>query len=160
MHEARCFLMSVIINSRTGQRGDYAAWVSAFAELWRSGRSRSLEFMNLLSPDIKLTAPGLRSTHGRAEGEAAFNRTFRVLPDLTAQVERWSATGEVLFIEMTFSATIGGKRVTWRNVDRFLFQAGMAVERVAFFNPGPVRAAFLAGPSGWLQLWRRVRSGL
>ncbi len=152
--------MSVIINTRTGERGDYAAWVSAFAELWRGGRSRLCELMDLLSPDIKLTAPGLRSTRGRVEAESAFNRTFEVLPDLTAQVERWSATGEVLFIEMTFAATIGGKCVTWRNVDRFLFRDGMAVERVAFFDPRPIRAALLASPSGWLQLWRRVRSGL
>lgn len=152
--------MSVIVNTRTGQTDDYAAWVSTFAELWRGGRSKLRELMNLLSPDIKLTAPGLRSTHGRSEGESAFSRTFEVLPDLTAQVERWSASGEVLFVEMTFSATIGGKCITWRNVDRFLFRDGMAVERVAFFNPGPIRAAFLASPSGWLQLWRRVRSGL
>ncbi len=152
--------MSVILNTRTGATGDYAAWVSAFATAWRSGRSSLLELMSLLGPDITLSAPGLRTTRGRVEGESAFRRTFKVLPDLTGQVQRWSASGEVLFIEMTFSATIAGKRMTWRNVDRFLFRDGMAVERVAFFDPGPIRSAFLSNPSGWLQLWHRVRSGL
>lgn len=152
--------MSVIVNTRTGQTGDYSTWVDTFTQLWREGRSRLPDFMSLLSPEIKLVAPGLRSTRGWVEGELAFKRTFDVLPDLTAQVDRWSATGDVLFIEMTFSATIGGNKVTWRNVDRFVFRDGIAVERVAFFNPSPVRAAFLRSPAGWLQLWRRIRSGL
>lgn len=152
--------MSIVVNTRTGLTGDYSTWVSIFSQLWREGRSRLPEFMSLLSPQIKLTAPGLRSTHGWIEAEAAFKRTFDVLPDLTAEVERWSATGDALFIEMTFSATIGGKTLRWRNVDRFVFRDGMAFERVAYFNPGPLRAAFLKSPAGWLQLWRRIRGGL
>ena len=152
--------MNVIIDTRTGQTGDYAAWMQVFADLWRGGRSRLSDFMSVMSPDVKLSAPGLRSTVGWVEGERAFMRTFDVMPDLTAEVLRWSASGDVLFIEMKFSATIGGKRIQWPNVDRFVFRNGMAVERVAFFNPLKVRKAFLANPAGWMQLWRRIRNGL
>lgn len=152
--------MNIIVNTRTLEPGDYAAWVRAFTLLWQGGRAKLPEFMHIMSPDIKLMAPGLRSTTGWADCELAFKRTFDVLPDLTAEVHRWSATGDAVFIEMTFSATIGGKRIRWHNVDRFLFRDGMAIERVAFFNPAKVRKAFLANPTGWLQLWRRVRSGL
>ncbi len=152
--------MSIIVNTVTGQAGDYADWVQAFAELWRGGRSRRGEFMDIMSPDIQLSAPGLRTTKGRQACRQAFERTFDVLPDLTARVHRWSATGDALFIEMTFAATIGGQKIEWHNVDRFLFRDGQAIERVAYFNPVKVRRAFLRGPRGWLQLLRRIRSGL
>ncbi len=152
--------MNVFVNTKTGQTGNYADWVAAFTELWRGGRSKADRFTDIMGPDIRLIAPGLRSTKGREAGTVAFERAFDVLPDLTAKVLRWSASGDTLFIEMTFSATIGGKMIEWHNVDRFLFRDGWAVERVAFFNPAKMRRAFLSSPSGWLQLMRRIRSGL
>jgi limonene-1,2-epoxide hydrolase len=88
-----------------------------------------------MSPEIQLSAPGLRTTRGWSACQEVFRRTFEVLPDLTARVHRWSADGETLFIEMTFRATIGGRLVEWDNVDRFLFRDGRAVERVAYFDP-------------------------
>ncbi|MGI9452149.1 MAG: nuclear transport factor 2 family protein, partial [Geminicoccaceae bacterium] len=84
---------------------------------------------------------------------------FRAMPDLRADVQRWSANDDVLFIEMSFFATIGGRVITWRNVDRFLFRNGVAVERTAFFDPARVQRAFLANPRGWFQL-ARLRSGI
>jgi ketosteroid isomerase-like protein len=152
--------MHIVINTVTGRRGDYAGWVEAFSELWRGGSSRLGEFMHVMSPEIKLIAPGLKTTTGWQACRQAFQRTFEVLPDLTARIHRWSATGDALFIEMTFAATIGGRRIEWRNVDRFLFRDGQAVERVAYFDPVKVRRAFLRSPRGWLQLLRRIRSGL
>lgn len=151
---------SIVVNTRTGERGCYSDWIRAFTELWAGGRSRLDDFMSILSPDVRLIAPGLRSTTGWADCHAAFKRTFDVMPDLTAEIHGWSATGDTLFVEMTFSATIGGHRVEWGNVDRLLFQDGQAIERVAYFNPMRVRKAFLRNPKGWLQLWRRRRSGL
>ena len=150
--------MDIIVNTRTGEMGDRSIWIHRFTELWSVGRARFPEFMSLLSPQIRLSAPGLRTTCGWEECERAFERTFAVLPDLTAFIHRWSACDDALFVEMTFSATIGRKPVRWRNVDRFLFRDGMAIERVAFFNPTPVRRALLA-PSGWRQLWRHIRTG-
>ena len=75
-------------------------------------------------------------------------------------MHRWSASDDVLFIEMTFRATIGGRIVEWPNVDRFLFADGRAVERVAYFDPLRVRRALLGSLRGWLQIGRRIRSGL
>lgn len=152
--------MKVLINSRTGERGDYADWVGRFEELWSGGRSRVGDFMTLFGDEVKLTAPGLRTTYGPHACEQAFVKTFQVMPDLTATVHRWGASDDVLFIEMTFAATVGGKRTEWRNVDRLLFHNGIAFERQAFFNPLKVRRAFLANPRGWRQLLKRIRLGL
>ena len=152
--------MKVFVDAARGIQGDYADWVAAFSNLWRGGRSNEQRFMDLMGSEIVLSAPGLRPTKGRAAGSEAFRRTFVVLPDLTADVHRWSATGDVLFIEMTFHATIGGRMVHWRNVDRFLFADGYAIERLAYFDPSRLRRAFLRRPSGWLQLLQRATSGL
>ena len=152
--------MQVILNSQSGESGDISQWVARFSELWSGGAENSEQFPDLLSPEIKLIAPGLRVTKGRDAGLKAFRKTFEVLPDLTAQVLRWSAREDVLFIEMTFSATIGGKVTRWHNVDRFIFDKGLAVERVAYFSPNKLRWALAANPRGWKQLAKLLTSGL
>jgi hypothetical protein len=141
-------------------RGTYADWVAEFERKWRLGRGACEEFMDLMGPHIRLAAPGLRPTTGRSAGTEAFRRAFAVMPDLTATVSHWAQRDHRLFIEMTFIATVGGQRIAWPNVDRFLFVDGYAVERVAYFNPLKVRAAFLRSPAGWLQMFRRLRVGL
>ncbi len=149
-------MSTVVINTRTGEQGNYADWVAAFAALWADGRSSLDRFMDLLSADVRLVAPGLKSTRGRTAGLEAFRRTFEVIPDLTATVHRWSSSADVLFVEMTFHGTIGGREVRWGNVDRFVFKDQRAVERVAYFDSRKVRRAMLA-PAAWGQLLRRLR---
>ncbi|HZH02657.1 MAG TPA: nuclear transport factor 2 family protein, partial [Myxococcaceae bacterium] len=144
----------VVIDTRTGQRGTYAEWVAAFQERWADAKVKLDRFMDILSPEIRLAAPGLRPTLGREAGYRAFAKTFIALPDIKGHVKRWSASEDVLFIEMTFTATVGKRLVAWEDVDRFLFKDGVAVERLAFFDPTPIRRAYLSGPAGWLQLMR------
>jgi ketosteroid isomerase-like protein len=146
---------STILDHRTGQRGSVDAWVAAFAEVWSAPRRELDRLMALLSPEIVLKAPTTPPrTDGQADGRRAFERAFRAMPDLRATVHRWSATGDVLFVEMTFEATIGGHPVRWSDVDRILFRDGSAVERVAYFNPAKVRRAFLRNPSAFRQFLR------
>lgn len=133
--------------------GGFAAFVDHFRTIWAAPQRHLDHFLDFLSPDIRLTAPIVGTTVGRADGYRAFRDAFRVLPDLTGEVTGWAAEGDRLFIEMDFTATIGGRRVVWRNVDRFSFVDGVAVERRAFFDPLPLLGAFLRHPSGWRQLW-------
>ena len=147
----------VVIDTRTGLTGSYAEWVGAFAERWADARNNLDRFMDILGPDIVLSAPGLRTTRGRDAGYRAFAKTFAALPDLTGAVHRWSASGHALFIEMSFAASIGGRRVEWHDVDRILFEDGVAVERIAYFDPTPIRRAYLGSFAGLRQLWRMRR---
>src|SRR5262245_42229012 len=149
---------SVVINSRTGELGTYADWVAAFAERWAGGSSKLDQFIEILSPEIRMIAPGTRPTTGWEAGREALRRTFAAVPDLTARVHRWSATDDVLFIEMTFRGTIAGRVVEWPSVDRILFHDGRAIERVAYFDPRKVQLALLRSPRGWAQLVRRIAS--
>lgn len=142
------------------QRGEYADFVRRFDLHWREGRAGLDGLLSLLGPDIRLAAPGLRRTVGWAAARRAFEETFRVFPDLRGEVHAWAAQGDQLFIEMTFTATIGARRTSWHNVDRFTFRQGVAVERIAYFDRGRVLRAFLASPRGWLHLWKRMRADL
>lgn len=155
--------LSVLIDTVSGERGEIADWVATFGALWSGGRANLDRFMDLFSPDVRLAAPGFRPTTGRDAGLRAFSRTFAALPDLTAELHGWSASltagpdgaaSGLLFVEMTFTATLGGRLTRWRNVDRFEFRGGVAAERVAFLDPTRVRRALLRNLSGWRQLLR------
>jgi hypothetical protein len=151
---------AIVLDTRTGERGDYAGWVACFAHVWEAPRDRLGRLLDLLSPNVTLIAPTTpaRST-GHAAGRRAFERTFAAIPDLRAEVVRWSASGEALFIEMVYSATLGKRATQWHGVDRILFAHGEAIERRAYFNPAKVRSALVRSPTGWRQLLR-LRTGL
>ena len=108
-----------------------------------------------LAADIVLKAPTRPpKTVGQDAGRRAFERALRAMPDLSASIEHWSAHDDVLFIDMTFRATIGGHDIAWRSIDRIIFRDGAAAERRAFFDPSKVRRAFLRNPSALRQLLR------
>lgn len=162
--DCSALVADLVIDSRRQTTGRLSDWVARFTELWAAPAGRLEEIMDLLSPDVRLAAPGYRTTVGRAAGLRAFTRTLHGMPDLRADIHGWAARRELtadsaameLFIAMTFSATIGGRLVSWSSVDHLTFRSGYAVQRVAYFDPTPVRAAFLRGPAGWRQ-YRRLR---
>jgi ketosteroid isomerase-like protein len=150
----------VVLDTRTGERGDAAAWVEQFKHVWSAPRERLDRLLALMSEDVVLKAPTTPPvTRGREAGKRAFERALRAMPDLCAEVSRWSASGNALFIEMRFRATIGGRAAEWSNVDRFIFNRGEAIERVAYFNPAQVRKHFVRNPLGLWQLLR-LRLGM
>lgn len=150
---------AVVIDHRSGARGTLDDWVNAFAHAWAAPEARLDRLIALLAPDIVLEAPTSPPVSvGWKAGRAAFERAFKAMPDLTAAVDAWSASGDGLFIAVRFKATIGGKRVEWRAVDHFTFDAGEAVRRTSYFDPTPLRAAFVRNPKGVLQ-YLRLRSG-
>ncbi|MGH7818766.1 MAG: nuclear transport factor 2 family protein [Candidatus Binatia bacterium] len=132
-----------------------AGFVEAFRDFWSAP---SLERMGeLLRDDVVLVQPLSPPMHGLDESRRGFATIFAWLPDLRAEVDRWSASGEVVFIEFRLRATIGGRPFEWPAVDRFVLdECGMARERISYFDPFPLLGAALTRPSGWLRL---VRSG-
>ncbi|MGI9407502.1 MAG: nuclear transport factor 2 family protein, partial [Hyphomicrobiaceae bacterium] len=134
----------IVIDTRSDARGAVADWVAVFADVWKAPRERLDRLMALLDEDVVLKAPTTPPvSRGKAHSRRAFEQAFRVMPDLSAEIHQWSTDNDALFVEMSFSATNGGRVVTWRNVDRILFRNGSATERMAFFNPARVRRAFL-----------------
>ncbi len=145
-----------ILDVRTGERGSHADWVRLFDEVWEAPRERLERLLALLSDDIVLKAPTRPPvSRGKAAGRRAFLRAFNAFPDLHARSRRWAASGNVLFIEMTFTATVAGEPFSWDSVDRFIFRDGEAIERIAFFQDSKaVMRRLRRNPSGWLQFFR------
>jgi len=82
-------------------------------------------------------------------------RTLALMPDLRADVLGWAGSGDQLFIRIRFSATLGGKPITWDAVDLLrVTPAGKAVLRESFFDSTPIAATLLARPGSWLTWWR------
>ena len=144
--------MEKVIDTDSGRRGPTEDWVSAFRECWASPKERLEPMLRLLSPDVVLkatTSPPM--SRGRDAARSAFKRVFRALPDLRADVVDWATHDDRLFIEMTFRTRIGAADVAIPNVDRFRFENGVAVERVAHFDSGVMRRAVLRSPKALLQ---------
>jgi len=142
------------VNRRLGTTEE---WVERFASLWARGAECRDDFTSLLSRRVRLVAPGLAPTEGWEEGQRAFSRAFDALPDLTAEVRSWAVRDDILFLELRFSATIGGKAIEWPAVDRFRFEKGEAVERVSHFDRTQIRKTYLSSIGGLIQLWRMRR---
>ena len=128
-------------------------FVDAFAGFWRAPSPDGLD--RLLSADVVLRQPLAPTTHSLESGKRAFARIFIAIPDLHAEVDRWAATDDGVLIEFRLIGTVGGRKIEWPVVDRFVLQDGMATERVSFFDPSRLLRAFATRPTSW---WRFLRS--
>ena len=67
--------------------------------------------------------------------------TFALMPDLHGTVRDWAANGDVIFIEIDLAGTIEGRPVAWTSYDKVTLRDGVAIERVANFDPAPLLEA-------------------
>lgn len=129
------------------------AWVAEFTEGWRApadADSFADHFDRVLDPQVRLVQPQLPTLVGLGAFRERFARPlFTLLPDLHAEVERWSGGEDFALIELRLSGTLGGRPLTWTVVDRITIRGGMAVERVSFMDPTPLLLAVLTRPRAW-----------
>ena len=139
-------------------------WVAAFTEGWRAPREADAfvaYFRPMLAPDVRLVQPQLPDVTGLDAFESEFVRPlFALIPDIRAEVERWAAQGDVLYIELTLRGTPGGRPISWRACDRVTLRDGLAIERESYFDPGPLLAAVATRPRAWPPFLRLQLGGL
>jgi ketosteroid isomerase-like protein len=133
-------------------------WVQRFTENWANPQpDRWLEqYRDLLDPEVRLIQPLTPPTQGLGQFKALFDGIFALIPDLRGRVERWSATGDEVYIELTLYGTLGGRPIAWRACDRCSLRDGLVVERESYWDPTPVLTAAALRPKAWPSL---VRSG-
>lgn len=125
-----------------------ADFVRRFAEFWAAPSVEGLDAV--LAPQTRLVAPMTTTTHTLADGKRAFADLFELIPDLTAEVHRWGATDDGVLIEFTLSGTAGGGPISWDAVDRFVLDdAGLASERISYFDSAPIALAVARRPRAW-----------
>jgi ketosteroid isomerase-like protein len=138
-------------------------WLAGFVEGWRAPRGPDAfiaHFRPMLGPHVRLVQPQSPTVTGvRAFEEQVVRPLFAVLPDVRGEVERWAANGDVLYVELTLHATLGGRAVRLRACDRITLNDGLAIERESYFDPGPLLAAIARTPRAWPAFLRaQVRS--
>jgi ketosteroid isomerase-like protein len=130
-----------------------AAWVAMFAEGWANPMDTDTfcdHFDPWFDPEVRMIQPSVGPTVGRKAFREEFARPlFTLVPDLHGTVENWSATGDVVYIELRLEGTIGRRRFTLHTCDRIKLRDGKAVERVAYLDPAPLLKAVAASPRAW-----------
>jgi SnoaL-like domain len=127
-------------------------FVQRFAAFWADPSPEKM--LTLLTPNVVLIQPLSAPMHGLDAAQADFRKLFAWLPDLRAAVDAWGVRGDALFIEFRLSATVGGRRVEWPVVDRFVLRGDKASRRVTYFDALPLLLAVLRAPGAWLGWWR------
>jgi hypothetical protein len=139
-------------------------WVEMFAQGWADPGDPDRfhrHFEPWLDPEVRMVQPQLRPLVGLAAFRDEFVRPlFELVPDLHGTVEGWSATGNVIYIELRLQGTVGRRRFELRTCDRVTLRDGRAIERVAHLDPSPLLAAILRSPSAWPRFVRMQLRGL
>ena len=144
------------VSERSGPAGAEAAdFVARFTETWADPSPERLNA--LLHPQGRLVQPLSKPLVGHDEHLAAWKRLFAQFPDLRAEVHDWAGSGELVFIEFTLKATIGGRPYSWPCTDRIRLEDGLVKERIAYFDPLPLVATVLRRPSAWPAFIRALR---
>ena len=117
-------------------------------------------FDGFLADGVVLVQPALPTVRGRAQAHESLARLFLFAPTLTGRVLSWSSDGNVLFIEIEFSASGRRRPLRFNAVDRVLFDAhGVVHERVTYMDPLELTKQIARSPRLTLRwMWsRRVR---
>ena len=131
---------------------DLARFVEAFAAVW--ARPSIAGFDRLIHADVKFVAPMMNVTVGREACLEELRRLLALRPDMHLEVEHWSGSGDVVFIELALIATIAGREIRIPAVDRIRLKNGRVIERVSYGDPLPALWALMRHPSEWLHWWK------
>lgn len=134
-----------------------SCWVAAFADAWRAPRDADSfvdDCQSLLHADYRFNLP---LVNRQAVGLTAFRDRFArplfdILSDIRGTVESWTAIGDIVFIELHVTGTVGGRSVLLRVCDQVTLADGLALERFSYVNPLPPLSAVLRAP----RLWPRI----
>jgi ketosteroid isomerase-like protein len=145
---------SAAAGSTTEEQAQAAAkWVSVFAEGWANPVDTDTfcdHFDPWLADDVRMIQPSVRPTVGRKAFREEFARPlFDLVPDLHGTVENWSATGDVVYIELRLEGTVGSRPFTMHTCDRINLRDGRATDRVAYLDPAPFLKAVALSPRSW-----------
>jgi ketosteroid isomerase-like protein len=141
-------------------------WLAEFAAGWAEptdADSFSDHFTPLISDEMRLVQPQLPTMVGKRAFREHFARPlFELLSDVHGTVESWAVAGDLLFVELTIRGRLASRPVELRTVDKITVRDGIAVERVASFDPLPLLGAVAITPRAWprfarIQLGRMVR---
>jgi SnoaL-like protein len=144
---------------RDDRQRDEHGFIGGLIRAWREHDLARL--IDRFDEDVVISTP-TGTLVGRPDAERHLAGIVATLPDLTGDVIRWIWHGDELETHMLYAATVGGRALTWRGIDRYRFVGGKVVEKIADYDHRMLRRRMLMSPEGWRQLLRarRVRREL
>jgi len=122
-----------------------AAWTPLDLDAWDK----------FLAEDVVAVQPLLPECRSRTAWQSEVRRVVALMPDLRGDVQSWVGSDDLLFIEMTLSATLAGKPFAFTAVEKlYLTSDARVIRRESYFDPLPLAQALLLRPSSWLPWWR------
>ncbi len=127
--------------------------LAAFANGWATPDPHAWD--SLMSENIVLNQPLLQPGTTRKTWHDEAQRLVTLLPDIRGTVVSWAGHEDLMFIELRLTATLGGKPLDFRAVDKlWLTPIGTVLRRDSFFDSAPLIQAVVRRPSSWLPWWR------
>lgn len=144
--------MTTTTSSVATPTAEAAEFVERFQEFWASPHTVPLS--TILAPDVRLVQPLTRSITGLRAAEGWRRRLFTAMPNLRTQVDGWSASGDLVFISFRLRAIEPTYRLEWPAVDRFQLRAGLAIERITYFDSLLLLSQIAGQPRTWPRFLR------
>ena len=107
-------------------------WVARFAANWAKPSAGDLR--DLMHDDTRNLIPPMKEPSDREGVVAHFDTVLRMIPDFRLEVIRWAATADTVMIEWQGSATVAGKALGWRGVDRISLRDGKTYEGQVYWD--------------------------
>jgi ketosteroid isomerase-like protein len=107
-------------------------WVARFAANWAKPDPDGLR--DFMHADTKNLIPPMAEPGNREEVVAHFKGVMQMLPDFRLEIIRWAAVSDTVMIEWQGSATVAGKPLGWRGVDRISLRDGKTYEGQVYWD--------------------------
>jgi hypothetical protein len=135
--------------AKSGSSGE--EFVRFFERGWAAPKPDGFvaHFRSRAHPDLRLRQPLVAAARGPDGLERQFRDLFAIFPDYRVEVVGWAERGDAVFIELTHSVPVAGRRLSWPGMDRFLLEGELFRERLAVFDPSRFLGALLLRPGGW-----------
>lgn len=126
--------------------------LATFRKGWDAPGPDAWDFAGL---DTEFIQPMLRDGVGADRWREEVGRLIDLLPDVRADVRSWAAHEDAMFLEIEFTATLGGRPFGWKAVDRLTITPdGHLLRRQSFFDSAPLAQMVMRRPRAWPRWWR------
>jgi ketosteroid isomerase-like protein len=116
----------------TAQLAQAEDWVARFAASWAKPSPGDLR--DLMHADTRNLIPPMKEPGDREGVVAHFDEVLRMIPDFRLEVIRWAATADTVMIEWQGSATVAGKALSWRGIDRISLRDSKTYEGQVYWD--------------------------
>jgi hypothetical protein len=134
-----------------------AAFVERFIAAWGDPSVEKLQ--ELTHDDVVLEQPMMPRMVGKEAAREGFGRLLALFPGIRGRVLRWSAEGNLVWIEMRMTVPAGSRPLEWDLVDRIELEGGLVRERITYMDAVPIIGGVLTRPGLWSAMARMYLPG-